>query len=70
MKMEKEQKEEYLAAGEISAEDALEYMYEISDKWKKEKDSIESMKKDLRTIIRYFKEEKFDKMQSEFRVDP
>lgn len=68
--MEKEQKEEYLNAGEISAEDALEYLYEISDKWVKEKEPIESMKADLRSMIRYFKEEKFDKMQIEFRVYP
>jgi len=55
---------------DIGPEDALEYLYEISDKWKKEKDPIESMKADLRTMIRYFKEEKFDKLQDEFRVDP
>lgn len=55
---------------DIGAEDALEFVYEISDKWKKEKDPIESMKAGLRTMIRYFKEEKFDKLQDEFRVDP
>ena len=55
---------------DIRPEDALEYLYEISDKWVKEKDPIESMKEDLRTMIRYFKEEKFDKLQTEFRVDP
>lgn len=55
---------------DIRPEDALEYLYEISDKWKKEKDPIDSMKADLRTMIRYFKEEKFDKLQDEFRVDP
>jgi len=55
---------------DIRTEDALEYLYEISDKWKKEKDPIDSMKADLRTMIRYFKEEKFDKLQDEFRVDP
>ena len=55
---------------DIGPEDALEYLYEISDKWKKQKDPIESMKEDLRTIIRYFKEEKFNKLQTEFRVDP
>ena len=55
---------------DIGPEDALEYLYDISDKWKKEKDPIESMKADLRTMIRYFKEEKFDKLQTEFRVDP
>ena len=54
----------------IRPEDALEFVYEISDKWKKEDDPIETMKADLRTIIRYFKEEKFDKLQDEFKVDP
>ena len=53
----------------IRPEDALEFIYEISDKWKKASDPIERMKEDLRTIIRYFKEEKFDKLQDEFRVD-
>ena len=55
---------------DIGPEDALEYLYEISDKWKKSDNPIESMKEDLRGMIRYFKEEKFDRMQSEFRVDP
>jgi len=55
---------------DIEAEDALEYLYEISDKWKKSDNPIESMKEDLRYMIRYFKEEKFDKLQDEFRVDP
>lgn len=54
----------------IRPEDALEFVYEISDKWKKASDPIDKMKEDLRTIIRYFKEEKFDKLQDEFRVDP
>ena len=54
----------------IRPEDALEFVYEISDKWKNEKKPIESMKADLRTMIRYFKEEKFDKLHDEFRVDP
>ena len=65
-----EKEEEYSNIEEISAEDALEYLYEISDKWVKEKEPIESMKADLRTMIRYFKEEKFNRMQKEFRVDP
>jgi len=55
---------------DIGPEDALEYFYEISDKWKKEKDPIDSMKEDICTMIRYFKDEKFDKLQTEFRVDP
>jgi len=54
----------------IRPEDALEFVYEISDKWKNKDDPIECMKGDLQTMIRYFKEEKFDKLQDEFRVDP
>ena len=50
----------------IRPEDALEFVYEISDKWK----TIEEMKKDLRTMIRYFKDEKFDNLQDKFRVKP
>lgn len=50
----------------IRPEDTLEFIYEISDKWK----NIEDMKADLRTMIRYFKEEKFDKLQEEFGIDP
>lgn len=50
----------------IRPEDALEFVYEISDKWK----NIEEMKNDLRTIIRYFKDEKFDKLQNEFKINP
>ena len=53
----------------IRPEDTLEFIYELSDKWKDEKDPLESMKSDLRTMIRYFKEEKFDKLQEEFGVD-
>lgn len=67
--MEKEQIEEYLDMKEMNAEDVLEFVYEISDKWKKEKEPIESMKADLRNMIRYFKEKKFDRLQNEFRVD-
>ena len=63
--MEKEQ-EECLNPEEIDAEATLEFIYEISDKWKKEQDPIESMKADLRTMIRTFKEDKFEKMESHF----
>lgn len=54
----------------IRPEDTLEFIYELSDKWKNTQDSIESMKNDLRTMIRYFKEEKFDKLQEEFGIEP
>ena len=54
----------------IRPEDTLEFVYELSDKWKEAKNPIEQMQADLRTMIRYFKEEKFDKLQEEFGVDP
>lgn len=53
----------------IRPEDVLEFMYEISDKWKKEKDPIETVKTDLRKMIRYFKEEKFNKLHEVFGID-
>jgi len=53
----------------IRPEDALELVYEICDKWKNKDDPIESMKEDLRVMIRYFKEEKFEKLIHEFRVE-
>jgi hypothetical protein len=53
----------------IRPEDALEFVYEISDNWKKTNDPIEEMKKDLRTMIRYFKEEKYSKLKEEFNLD-
>ena len=53
---------------DMKAEDVLEFIYELSDKWKTTKDPIESMQGDLRTMIRYFKEEKFDKLQEEFGI--
>lgn len=54
----------------IRPEDALEFVYEISNKWKETDKPIENMKEDLRIMIRYFKEEKFDKLQDEFGVSP
>lgn len=49
----------------IRPEDALEFVYEISDKWK----NINDMKEDLRVMIRYFKEEKYNKLKEEFNLD-
>ncbi|RLF59885.1 MAG: hypothetical protein DRN25_03520 [Thermoplasmata archaeon] len=57
----------------IRPEDSLEFVYEILDKYKESKtaeDAIERLKKDMRKMIRYFKEEKFEKLQREFGVDP
>jgi len=57
----------------IRPEDSLEFVYEIVDKYKESKtvdEAIERLKKDMRKMIRYFKEEKFEKLQREFGVDP
>jgi len=57
----------------IRPEDSLEFVYEIVDKYKESKtvdEAIEKLKKDMRKMIRYFKEEKFEKLQREFGVDP
>ena len=57
----------------IRPEDSLEFVYEILDKYKNVKDpneAIERLKKDMRKMIRYFKDEKFEKLQREFGVDP
>jgi len=51
---------------DMKAEDVLEFIYELSDKWKTTKDPIESMQSDLRTMIRTFKEDKFEQMGSHF----
>ena len=47
----------------IRPEDVLEFVYELSNRWK----DFEEMKKDLRSMIRYFKDEKFDNLISLFR---
>jgi len=62
-------KEDELKEINVDAEDVLEYLYEISDKYKKTEDPIESMKADLRTMIRYFKDEKFDKINDKLGVE-
>ena len=57
----------------IRPEDSLEFVYEIMDKYKGAEsadEAIEKLKKDMRKMIRYFKEEKFEKLQREFGVDP
>lgn len=57
----------------IRPEDSLEFVYEILDKYKNAKDpneAIEKLKKDMRKMIRYFKEEKFERLQKEFGVNP
>ena len=55
----------------IRPEDSLEFVYETLDKYKKAEspeDAIENLKADMRKMIRYFKEEKFEKLQREFGV--
>ena len=57
----------------IRPEDSLEFVYEIVDKYRgaeSAEKAIEKLKKDMRKMIRYFKEEKFEKLQHEFGVDP
>ena len=57
----------------IRPEDSLEFVYEIVDKYKDAESAekaIEKLKKDMRKMIRYFKEEKFEKLQREFGVGP
>lgn len=49
-------------------ESVLELVYEISDKWKGEDDSIEAMKSELLTMIRHLKEEKFKILLEEFGI--
>lgn len=66
--MDKDMIEEQKELADMTAEDVLEFVYEISDKWEKEKDPIESIKSNLRTMIRAFKEDKFEKMQNHFGV--
>ena len=53
----------------IRPEDVLEFLYEISDNWKEATNPIDKMKDDLRTMIRYFKEEKFNKLKTELNLD-
>ena len=52
----------------IRPEDTLEFVLELTEEWKKEKDPIETMRHDIRLMICYFKEEKFEKLQEKFRV--
>lgn len=57
----------------IRPEDSLEFVYEILDKYSNAGsagEAIEKLKKDMRKMIRYFKDEKFEKLQQEFGVDP
>lgn len=55
---------------EVRPEDCIEYLYEISDKWKELENPIESMKADLRQMIRALKEEKFSRMPKYLKVWP
>lgn len=49
-------------------EDVLEFLYELSDEWKKTKDPVEKIKEDLRAMISTFKEDKFERMNVHFRI--
>lgn len=52
----------------IRPEDALEFVYDLTSKWEKEKNPIDVMRSDLRLMISFFKEEKFEKLQEKFRI--
>lgn len=52
----------------IRAEDVLEFIYELTTEWEKEKDPIDIIRTDIRLMISFFKEEKFGKLQEKFRV--
>lgn len=59
------EKEQEIILRNIRPEDTLEFVYELSDKWK----DIKEMREDLRTMIRYFKIEKFDQLKDCFSLD-
>ena len=48
---------------EIRPGDLLEYLYENSDKWRESENPVESIKTELKEMIKMFKEEKFSRMQ-------
>ena len=57
----------------IRPEDSLEFVVAILDKYKEAKnadEAIEVLKRDIKKMIRYFKAEKFERLQREFGVDP
>ncbi len=64
----KEGKDATIFLKEVRPEDCLEYLYEISDKWKEFENPVESIKTDLRQMIRALKEEKFNRMQRYLKV--
>ena len=64
-KFEQEMKE----VRDMGAEDVLEFLYEISDTWKESDNPIEKIQADLRTMIRTYKEDKFEKIHRYFRID-
>jgi len=53
---------------DMRPEDVLEFLYDLSDEWKKVKDPVEKMLEHLATMIRTFKEVKFEKMNVHFRI--
>ena len=52
----------------IRPEDVLEFIYDLTDKWDKQKNPMDIMRADLRLMISFFKEEKFVKLQEKFRI--
>ena len=57
----------------IRPEDSLEFVFAILDKYKdanSANEAIDNLKQDMRKMIRYFKEEKIERLQREFGIDP
>jgi len=68
-KEELEHEQELKEVKNMNAEDILEFLYEISDTWKESDNPLEEIRKDLRSMIRTYKEDKFEKMYQFFRID-
>lgn len=52
----------------IRPEDVAEFILDLTEEWEKEPNPIDAMRTDLKLIIGFFKEEKFEKLQEKFRV--
>ena len=50
----------------VRPEDVAELIYEVS----KKVDSLEKLRAQIERILWYLKNEKFDKLQAEFNIDP
>jgi len=48
--------------------DALEFIYDLIPEWEKKPEPFKIMKNDIKLMISYFKEEKFEELQEKFRI--